>query len=324
MIPTDALTQQLVRHLRGHRSQRALSRRLQYTTNVVYLWESGRRVPTASSFLWLAHRTGVDLDRALAPFAPPEVTGPEPWRAGAVARLLRHLQGRIPATRLASQIGVSRHAVGRWLRAEAEPRLPDLLRWVELTATRMLDFVAGFADPAALPATAEPWGRLRAARRLTREQPWAPAVLLTLELQAYQELHTHADGWIARRLGLPEPLVAECLTLLQEAGQVRRDRPGAPWKRVEIQAVDTRAAAHPTDLKRWWGKVGLDRLGQADGAASFTICAVSQADFEALQAAQIAHYRSLRARIAASQPGERVVLLNLHTLALDDPGGRDV
>jgi transcriptional regulator with XRE-family HTH domain len=316
-VHTENLCRQLVRALRGDRSQRALSRRLQYTTNVVYLWESGRRWPTAAAFLWLAHRTGVSVGAALASFGPEEGLGDEPWRPSAVAALLRHLKGRVPATTLAKRLGVSRHAVGRWLRGEAEPKLPDLLRFVEATSTRMLDFVARFVDPLALPAAAPHWDRLVAARLMTREQPWAPAVLLALELRAYQSLPEHDDAWLATRLGLTPHLVAECLSLLAAAGQIQA-RDGR-WSRVEVQAVDTGAPSRPMDLKRWWAGVALDRLDTAQGTASFTVCAVSQADFDALQQAQRQHYRALRARIAASTPGERVVLLNLQTLALDRP-----
>jgi transcriptional regulator with XRE-family HTH domain len=65
----------LVRALRGRRSQRALSRRLGYTTNVIYTWEAGRRWPTAAEALRLAERTGVELRAALTRFFPNPPTG---------------------------------------------------------------------------------------------------------------------------------------------------------------------------------------------------------------------------------------------------------
>lgn len=319
MVDVQMLSREVVRALRGTRSQRALSRRLQYTTNVVYLWESGRRWPTAAAFLWLAHRVGVDVVAALQRFDPGHAASAEPWHPSDVAALLRRLQGRVPATGLADRLGVSRHVVGRWLRGEAEPRLPDLLRFIEATSTRMLDFVSGFVDPGSLDSTGAAWRRLLAARALTRELPWAPAVLLALELADYAALPEHDDAWLSRRLGLPVAVVARCVTLLEDAGQVVRR--GDRLARVEVQAVDTRSTVHPSDLKRWWGQVGLDRLGAAEGTTSFTVCAVSAADFEAMQRAQRAHYRAMRARIAASTPGERVVLVHLQTVALDTPGG---
>lgn len=316
MIDVDALSIQLVRTLRGGRSQRALSRRLRYSTNVVYLWESGRRWPTAANFFWLAHRTGVDVPAALSRFLRDEGPDlPEPWDPATTARLMVHLQGTTSAIELASRVGRSRDAVGRWLRGQTEPRLPDFLRFVEASTTRVLDFVATLCDPQALPAIAVPWQRIQAARVLTREEPWAPAVLLALELAAYRARASYQDAWIAERLALPVDEVARCLALLADAGQIRRVK--GRWQRIEHQSVDTRAPTRSHDLKRWWTGVTKDRLAEAEGVSSFTVCAVSQADFERMQTLQRRYYRELRGLIGASTPSERVVLVNLHTLALD-------
>ena len=316
MVDVEELSRQLVRHLRGERSQRALSRQLQYTTNVVYLWESGRRWPSASAFFWLAHRTGCDVSGALTGFvlgdALPDID--TPWKPAAVTGLLKRLQGRTPATELAARLDRSRDAVGRWLRGETEPKLPALLQFVDASSTRLLDFVALFADPAALPAAAEAWRRLEAARRLTREQPWAPAVLLALELEPPLD-----DRALADRLGLPPALVAECLPLLEAAGQIQRVQ--GRWKRVEVQAVDTRIPTRPADLKTWWAQVAAERLRSAEGTASFTVCAVSQDDFARIQQLQRQYYRQVRTLIAASAPCERVVLINLQAIALDRGDG---
>lgn len=314
MIDVDLLSRQLVRSLRGKRSQRALSRRLQYTTNVVYLWESGRRWPTVASFFWLAHRTGCDVPAALDRFVLGDpLPGIEaPWQPDVVPGLMKRLQGSTPATTLAARIGRSRDAVGRWLRGETEPRLPEFLRFVEVSSTRLLDFVALFVDPAELTATAAAWHRLLAARKLTREQPWAPAVLLALELEPPLD-----EAMIAQRLRLPEDLVEECIALLLAAGQIQHVQ--GRWQRVEVQAVDTRNTTRPVDLKRWWTQVAAARLGEADGVASFTVCAISAKDFQQIQLLQRQFYRQVRNLIAASTPCERVVLINLQTLALDVP-----
>ena len=43
----ETLAKELIRALRGKRSQVALSRRLRYGSNVVRTWEAGRRFPSA-------------------------------------------------------------------------------------------------------------------------------------------------------------------------------------------------------------------------------------------------------------------------------------
>lgn len=75
------LAAELVVALRGKRSQLALSRRLGYSTNVVYTWEAGRREPSASDFFRLALRTRVNLRAGLQNFL---AESPE-WLAGELA-----------------------------------------------------------------------------------------------------------------------------------------------------------------------------------------------------------------------------------------------
>src|SRR5262245_38605960 len=55
----EALAKELIRALRGKRSQVALSRRLKHRSNVLYAWEAGLRAPTAAGFLDLAKRVGI-------------------------------------------------------------------------------------------------------------------------------------------------------------------------------------------------------------------------------------------------------------------------
>jgi DNA-binding transcriptional regulator YiaG len=60
----NVLASELIRALRGPRSQTAFSRRLGYRSNVVYTWEAGIRAPTASETLRAAARVGVEPDAA--------------------------------------------------------------------------------------------------------------------------------------------------------------------------------------------------------------------------------------------------------------------
>ena len=57
----DQLAAELLRALRGHRSQEAFRRQLHYRSNVAYFWESGRRAPSATEAHRVAQRMGVDV-----------------------------------------------------------------------------------------------------------------------------------------------------------------------------------------------------------------------------------------------------------------------
>ncbi len=315
-LDPEQLAKELVRALRGRRSQTAFARRLGYRSNVVYTWESGRRWPDATTFLAAAARVGVDVPAALRAFyraEPPWLAQHDPASRGGVAALLADLQGNTPLAEIATRAGRSRFAVSRWLRGKAEPRLPDLLRMIEATSLRLLDFLAALVDVAALPSAAEAWTRLEAARTLAWRAPWSQAVLLGLELSGYRALAAHDDAWLAARLGLAPAEVAEALVQLQAAGQVRRER--GRWVPVEVRAVDVRRAG--TGLKEFWSEVALRRLRDGQpGLWSYNVFTVSEADLARLEDLQRAHYRSIRALVAASTPSERVVLVNLQLVPL--------
>ncbi len=309
---------ELLRVIRGKRSQTAFSRRLGYRCNVAYTWESRRRFPTAAKTLWACERVGIDVDYALQTFyrgRPDWLDKHDPTGPGATAVLLSDLRGGTSISDLAERSGRSRHAVGRWLRAEAEPRLPDFLRMIEATSLRLLDFLAAFVDPNDLPSVRERWQQLESARTLTHSAPWAPAILLGLQLQGYQDLREHQVGWLAARLGLDHQTETRCIELLAATGQIRMQR--RKWVVQQIQNVDTRRGAGGTELKQFWAGVGLQRLEQGDrGLFSFNLFTVSSADLTRLEQLQRAHYRNMRQIIAASEPGEELVLANLQLVPL--------
>ena len=112
----ETLSKQLVRALRGKRSQVALSRRLQCRSNVVYSWESGRRWPTAATFFQLALTVHTPLAERLAAFLgglPPSLVGADFAAPESAARLLEHLRGGTTVVELARRVGIHRVSVAR-------------------------------------------------------------------------------------------------------------------------------------------------------------------------------------------------------------------
>ena len=318
-LDVDLLARQLVRALRGKRSQTALSRRLGYRTNVVYAWESGRDYPTGARFMQLAARCGVAPRAAVGRF----YRTPPAWlehaalstRAG-VARMLADLQGSTPIGALAERAGHSRFAVSRWLKGQTEPRLPQLLALIEACSLRVLDFVAAFADPESLPAAQRGWRELSALRSAAHDLPWTQAVLRALELAEYQALPAHQPGWIATRIGIDGTLEQQALALLQAGGQIALE--DGRYRVEQVRALDTRRDPRSTQaLRRFWIEVAQQRLERgAPGIYSFNVCGVSRADLARLQALHDDYFRQMRAIVAASEPVEEVVLINTQLLAL--------
>ncbi|HTV25969.1 MAG TPA: hypothetical protein VMG12_45035 [Polyangiaceae bacterium] len=151
-MDTAELSRQLVRAVRGRRTQSAFSRRIGCQSNVLYTWEAGRRFPTARRFFEVAARAGVDVGQALRGFLRTQPAWLDTERlvgGDGVVRFLAELQGERSTVAVARATGKSRFAVARWLAGQTEPRLPDFLSLVHATSYRLLDFVAALVDPVA-------------------------------------------------------------------------------------------------------------------------------------------------------------------------------
>ena len=319
----ELAARELLRALRGKRSQTALARRLGYRSNVAHAWETGRNYPTAAQTLQVAQRLGVDVRAALQRFyrnPPAWLRRVDPTAPEAVVRLLEDWRGRTPVLAVARASGLSRFAVARVLHGDSEPRLPDFLRLLEAVSLRALDFIAALVDPAQLPSLAADWRALEAARSAAYDEPWTLAVIRTLELAAYRRLARHRDAWIAKRLGVPLAVAQRCLSLLQQSGQIRMH--GTHFAVVGQLSLDTRRdPERALLLRRFWSERALDRFGEGDERIfSYSLFGVSERDYQRLRELHRAYFRELRALVATSQPVERVVLANVQLLALDSRG----
>ena len=228
-------------------------------SNVVYVWESGSKFPTAARAFEVAERVGLDPEAAVARFygrRPDWLDDVRLSSPAGVAALLRDLRGRQPLARIAPAVHRNRYALGRWYSGATEPRLPDFFRLVEATSLRLLDLLAAFTDLDQLPAVAEAGRQLATARRIAHEAPWSHAVLRALELRHYLELPRHEPGWIARRVGISVEEEKRCLKSLETAGQIAWV--DAKWRPRAATTLDLRHDARATqELAAWCDENGL-------------------------------------------------------------------
>lgn len=315
----ERLAAELLRGLRGKRSQQALCRRLGAKSNVCHQWERGHSFPSAARTLQVAARVGVDVPAAFREFyrtAPRWLSELDPTTPVGVAAFLNDLRGSTSVVELSRYSGKSRFAVARFLSGDAEPRLPDFLRLVEASSLRLLDFLEQLTDLRQLPSVKEPWERLTAARRLAYEEPWSQAVLRALELSSYSALPRHEPGWIAARIGITLEEEAQCLQRLAGSGQIvwRSER----WHIENVMALDTRRDPDAARrLRAWWLRRGAARIEGGDRGLMYNLLGVSSVDLERLRELQKAYLTEVRAIVARSEPVEHVVLaadllLDLH------------
>lgn len=338
----NRLSSALIKALRGTRlSQQQLSRRLGYGTNVVYLWERGRRYPSASTFFALAQSRRVPVLTRLRDFlGSPSSLRPlarsgtrSATRSGTRldTQLVTALVNQCAAGRSASELerltGSDRNTIARWLGGQSDPRLPDLLRFVGVTTLRLLDFVAIFTDPAQLDATRHAYAELEAQRELAYASPWSHALLRALELDAYASASGDRTAWLAARLGITADQVTRDLQALERAGQVQRH--AGLYRPSQVLSIDTRTDFdHNLRLKAFWASVATERLAhhhkQSPNLFSYNLFAISEADLQRVRRLHIEYYERVRQLVASARGADRVVLLNLQLVALDERGRSSV
>jgi DNA-binding phage protein len=315
--PDPALiARQLLRALRGRRSQLAFSRRLGFASNVAAEWESGRRVPSAVTALRAAQRVGIDVQAQLRAFRPSTSANLGRLDAANLAAWLRAQQGNQALGAIAQRAALSRHQVSRFLAGHATPRLHHFLSLVQACSGRVSDLVALLVDINAVRSLREEHARLSALRRLALEAPWTSAIIAALECVSRLEIEL-ARTALMRMLGLPEDELTRYLQQMEQAGVLQRRQ--NRFVLGDPLVIDIGAASESRSrLTRHWAEVGATRAGSPrhNDVFSYNVFSVSRADLARIAALQREFFQRVRALIGSS-PAETLAVMNLQLFEFD-------
>lgn len=308
-------TRELLRALRGHRSQVAFARWLGFRSNVPAAWEGGHRCPDAVELFRVCARVKVDAAAALRRFHAPAAAavstdGVAPW--------LQELRGRTAIADLAERSGCSPTQLRRWLGGRARPKVYQLLMVVDALTGRAPDLVAELVDIEQVPTLTERYRAGRTQRRLAFEHPWTAAVRVLVE--ATEPPVADAAARLAAALHQPVEPIAEALDLLLDHGLLTAA--GGRLVATGHMTVDMRAT--PEDRRRFrahWARAAADRI-EADlgDLMGFSLIAVSRADLDRIRQLQRRYFREMRSIVAASQPVEVGALVVAQVASFPDPG----
>lgn len=312
----ELAARQILRALRGKRSQVAFARRLGYRGNPIASWEAGRRAPNVLEVFRICGVIGVDLRPAMYSLDP---RARDAWkRSGRSAveqrlvRWLQELKGRQSVQEIAEKAGCSRFSVSRWLSGQCQIRFPEFLNLVDAMTSRVTDWVAALVAIDAVPALQARHELIRLARDVAYQQPWTEVILRLLETETYAQAEGLPEGWFAQRLGLPIEIEKEALALLERAAIIRWD--GKRYCAIGSLTVDTRSRPEGARmLRNHWARVaaeGLETPTPRD-LASYNLLSCSRADLQRIRELQLQFYEQIRAIVAASEPVETTALVYL-------------
>jgi hypothetical protein len=302
---------ELIRAIRGKRSQIALSRRLGYRGNPLTDWEAGRSFPNALEVLEAARMAKLPVQLAFERFHPAPAPALEIGALG-LAAWLNAVRGSTTLSALAERVGSSRYSVRRWFSADTQIKLPAFLQVLDAMTDRVPDWVAELVDIEQVPSLRDRFLRVQLAKQLAFDLPWSEAILRVLETTAFQQ-HPHPGAeLLAAWLGADIASVRLTLAQMAAAGVIRQA--GDSYAVVGTLSVDTRVKPDGLRrLRRHW----LDALSERSHAShpedwsAYTVMSVSTADLVLIKERLQALYREVQTRVAASEPPEEVALVML-------------
>jgi len=220
------LRKEILTALRGSRSQMQLSLRMRYGFNQVYRWESGTTRFLWSDFVRVCRTLKIDLaeplQRVLLYLDKPEDG----------AALVRHLVSGTNLGVTAKGIAVSRFKLRRWASGESEVPFDQILALLQTTDS-LLGFLQEIVPLAKLPSVAGQAQLRQEIAQALLQYPFLGGVMILLETEAYTQLQSHKEGWMAARMGISLVEERESLARAEDLGLIR----SSGGKYVRAQAI---------------------------------------------------------------------------------------
>ncbi len=264
-VKAKSVAQDLLRGLRGRRSQQFLNRRLNFRSNQVHKWETGQNQISWEMFIHVCTVRSVAIDRLLLNaflfHSPPE----------RIDLLLQHLLPKAELKTHASSLGVSPQTLRRWYKGESDLGLATILQIFSLLPGQAENFVIRLCEAATClpPEQLQSWPG--SPLEILFRHPIAGALTAALELDEYISQTSHPTGWLAQKLGSTEDEIESALHALQEVGAIRQA--GIHYASENL-TIDT-SGANPSSrlrLRGYW----FDRFVRAIGLRKLSLAGRSQ------------------------------------------------
>jgi len=203
------LTREIVKGLRGDRTQREINDKLGVTFNQMAKWESGEKRLLWKEFLQLCHILGIDMRPVF--IAPFRYFG-DVEEGGEV---ILYLSGHKKVADIAREMNISRDKVSRWLNRKQDPEFEDMLCAIRTFIPGLLiNFIEFFISLKQVPTLVQEYKGELDFKEYLMKNPVAMVVARYLQMEDYNSQGGHKDGSIAKNIGITIEKEREILTRL--------------------------------------------------------------------------------------------------------------
>lgn len=305
-IPEN-IDREVLKALRGRRSQVQLSRLLGFRFNQVYLWESGRRAVHWGDFELYCKILKRPLYQAITRhFALPDSHSIHEVLVGSLRSLKKGA--------IAKELGIGPSPLSRWLNGRADPPLREVFRIFNRTHLNFLEFLDEVVGAGKLMSIQTAVTETQRLKNALYGLPIAGAIAPALELREYQELKVHRPGVLAKRLGLTLQEEEEALRLLQAAGQIEMQN--GKYRLKSFRVTLTEDKQRFIQNCQYWSERAA-RIPKRVGQKSFfgyRVFGVSSEAYAKLRQAQVNAYHAISEILKdETAPYDDVVVINFQT-----------
>jgi len=322
----ETVVRELLRSLRGKRSQLALSRRLGYSFNQVGKWESGHTKIRWDEFVRLSGLCKSPLDQALTNHYKYKGT------AANCDAIIKNLIGSERVSTIAKKTGFSRHSLAKWLKKSAFPTVPEMFRLLLLYRggdDHLVSFIGSLVSSIdELPSIAPEYRQRVKQIELSYQHPWLAAVKDCLSLQSYQRLEKHREGFVSRCLRISTAEEKMALDFLTEVGVLTfsKGKYQVTGKKLMFQEniLDKEKDIEGNfRLREYWWSQALNHLISRPAWSSLTFAfqtfTVSESAFRKIRALSVQYFSDVTKIIEEDE--EPRTLLRVMNLCFFDPSG---
>jgi hypothetical protein len=319
-IDFEKLASELVRALRGKRSQISLSRKLGYRTNQLYRWEAGLRTISWADFVTLCHAVEAPLGAQLKSVL--FFSGKPSGGSG----LVKYLMKELPVSRVSSLTGLSRFSISRWVSQKTEPGLSEVLQLMHRLWSLLFVFLDGWIPTEEIPSIASSFQQQKREKGLFYHRPLSTAVLESLKLEGYRSLKTHSDQWIADAIGADTNEIRELINELESVGLIAKMK--SKYKVLRSFSSMNGNFALYKSVRAYWFQKSLDYYQERSVVPKSSLApALTFACSEKAMQSIIASYRNFLTEMQSilSKDGKAAQHLMVHSsilLELNEAGNR--
>jgi len=239
--PYREIRMELIKAIRGKRTQGQVSRKLGFRANQVYRWEAGVQSVGWKEFAVFCRICDVDLRAACRDLLKFEGN---PARS---RELAAHFVGSAKISQFSVKMGLSRFKVTRWLSGQSDFTLDEVLELIERSQNGLFDFVHHLTRGAGIPRFKREFEAKRQYSALLKLQPWCSTVRVCLDMAEYQALPRHKRGFIAAKTGINPDQEDQLIQSLVAAGALRWESSSSTsWARTFAGITKSRASGCAT------------------------------------------------------------------------------